>query len=178
MIVEVIAIGTELLLGQITNRNAATIGAMLAEDGFDAHYQVVVGDNDERMVETIGVAMARADAVIITGGIGPTQDDVTREAISEVTGRPLILNEDYVVELRERFRAFGRDMPENNARQGEYPEGGEQLANPKGTAPGILVDHEGTMIFALPGVPAEMLLLMTDHVMPRLRERAGISGCS
>ena len=175
MIVEVIAIGTELLLGQITNRNAATIGAMLAEDGFDAHYQVVVGDNDERMVETIGVAMARADAVIITGGIGPTQDDVTREAISEVTGRPLILNEAYVVELRERFRAFGRDMPENNARQGEYPEGGEQLANPKGTAPGILVDHEGTMIFALPGVPAEMLLLMTDHVMPRLRERAGIS---
>lgn len=176
MIVEVIAIGTELLLGQITNRNAATIGAMLAEDGFDAHYQVVVGDNDERMVETIKVALDRADAIIITGGIGPTQDDVTREAIAEVTGRPLLLNEQYVTELRERFRSFGREMPENNVRQAEYPEGGEQLPNPKGTAPGILVDHDDTMIFALPGVPAEMTLLMTDHVMPRLRQRAGVTG--
>ena len=175
MIVEVVAIGTELLLGQITNRNAATIGAMLAEDGFDAHFQVVVGDNDERMIHTIAVAASRADAVIITGGIGPTQDDVTREAIAAVTGRQLVRNDAYVVELRERFASFGRDMPENNLRQADYPDGGEQLPNPKGTAPGIVVEHDGTLIFALPGVPAEMQLLMVDHVMPRLRERAGVA---
>jgi nicotinamide-nucleotide amidase len=175
MIVEVVAIGTELLLGQITNRNGSTIGAMLADDGFDAHYQVVVGDNLPRMVETISAAMGRSDAVIITGGIGPTQDDVTREAISEATGRLLMRNDDYVQELRERFSSFDREMPENNARQAEYPKGGEQLPNPKGTAPGLLLEHDGTMVFALPGVPAEMALLMTDHVMPRLRARAGVA---
>ena len=173
MIVEVVAVGTELLLGQIVNGNAATIGAALAENGFDAHYHQVVGDNHERMVTALGTAASRADAVIITGGIGPTQDDITREALCSLTGRAMVRNHDYVDALRTRFASLGREMPENNLRQADHPEGAEHLPNPKGTAPGIFLDHEGTMFFALPGVPEEMQLLLTDHVLPRLRRAGG-----
>jgi nicotinamide-nucleotide amidase len=173
MIVEVVAVGTELLLGAIVNGNAATIGRAVAEQGFDAHFAQVVGDNPARMEQALELAMSRSDAVIITGGIGPTQDDITREAIAAVTGRPLLRNDDYVEELRNRFAASGRDMPANNARQADYPEGAEQLPNPKGTAPGIALRHEGTWLFALPGVPQEMEALLADHVLPRLRRVAG-----
>lgn len=173
MIVEVVAVGTELLLGQIVNTNAAWIGERLAEHGFDSHYQVVVGDNLGRLTDTIRTAMQRADAVIITGGIGPTPDDLTREAISAATGRPLVMNDAYAQELRERWEAMGREFPENNLRQAEYPQGGEQLPNPKGTAPGIYLEADGVHLFALPGVPPEMQLLMTDHVLPRLRSASG-----
>lgn len=173
MIVEVVAVGTELLLGQITNGNAATIGSALALNGFDAHFQQVVGDNHERMVTALGTAAARADAVIITGGIGPTQDDITREALCALTGRSMVRNEEYVEALRQRFASMGREMPDNNRRQADHPEGAEQLENPKGTAPGIALSHEGTWFFALPGVPEEMDLLLTDHVLPRLRAAAG-----
>lgn len=173
MIVEVIAVGTELLLGQIVNSNASYIGSRLSEAGLDAHYQVVVGDNHDRLTDSIRTAMERADAVILTGGIGPTPDDLTREAICEATGREMRFNDDYATEMRERWEALGRSLPENNLRQAEYPEGAEQLPNPKGTAPGIALDHEGTLIFALPGVPAEMYLLLDDHVVPRLRAAAG-----
>ncbi len=173
MIVEVIAVGTELLLGQIVNTNAAWIGARLAEQGFDAHYQVVVGDNLDRLAHTIRTAMDRSDAVIITGGIGPTPDDLTREAISAATDRPLVMNDHYARELRERWEAMGRAFPENNLRQAEYPDGGEQLPNPKGTAPGLYLEHDRVHLFALPGVPPEMQLLMTNHVLPRLRRISG-----
>jgi nicotinamide-nucleotide amidase len=173
VIVEVVAVGTELLLGQIVNGNAATIGTALALDGFDAHYQQVVGDNHERMVTAFGVAATRSDAVIITGGIGPTQDDITREALCALTGRPMVRNEEYAETLRRRFEALGREMPENNRRQADHPEGAEQLPNPKGTAPGIALFHDGTWFFALPGVPEEMELLLTDHVLPRLRANGG-----
>ena len=173
MIVEVVAVGTELLLGQIVNGNAATIGSALALNGFDAHFQQVVGDNHERMVTALGMAAARADAVIITGGIGPTQDDITREALCALTGRSMVRNQSYVEELRRRFASMGREMPDNNRRQADHPEGAEQLGNPKGTAPGIALLHEGTWFFALPGVPEEMDLLLTDHVLPRLRAAAG-----
>lgn len=174
MIVEVVAVGTELLLGQIVNGNAAHIGAKLAEDGFDAHHQVVVGDNLVRMIEVLTTAMGRADAVVITGGIGPTQDDITREALSGATGRALLFSESYESELRRRFERAGRIMPANNLRQAEYPEGSEMLPNPKGSAPGLALEHEGTWLFALPGVPAEMHQLLADHVMPRLRRAAGV----
>lgn len=173
MIVEVVAVGTELLLGQITNRNAATIGSALALGGFDAHYQQVVGDNHERMVAALALAASRSDAVIITGGIGPTQDDITREALCSVTGRPMVRNEEYAEALRRRFESLGRVMPENNRRQADHPEGAEQLPNPKGTAPGIALLHDGVWFFALPGVPEEMELLLTDHVLPRLRMASG-----
>lgn len=176
MIVEVVAVGTELLLGQIVNSNAAFVGRQLAENGFDSHYQVVVGDNFERMVDSIQVAMARADAVIITGGIGPTQDDVTRQAIAAATGRAIVRDEEYATAMRERWESLGRVMPENNLRQADRPEGAEPLPNPAGTAPGIALEHDGGWIFAVPGVPAEMELLIVDHVVPRLRAAAGETG--
>lgn len=174
MIVEVVAVGTELLLGQIVNGNAAHIGAALAESGLDANYQQVVGDNLGRVEAALRLAMSRADAVIVTGGIGPTQDDLTREGICAATGRAMAFDEAYAEALRRRFREWGREMPESNLRQAEHPEGAELLANPKGTAPGLVLDHEGTLLFAVPGVPEEMALLLADHVLPRIRARAGV----
>jgi len=169
VIVEVVAVGTELLLGQIVNGNAATIGSRIAEEGHDAHYQVVVGDNITRIASAIREATRRADAVILTGGLGPTQDDLTREAICEATGRPMVFDDDVADHLRARFAALGRAMPDANLRQAERPKGALQLENTKGTAPGLALDHEGTWIFALPGVPEEMVRLLEDEVLPRLR---------
>lgn len=174
MIVETIAVGTELLLGQIVNGNAARIGEALAENGFDAHHQQIVGDNRTRIADSLRIAMARADAVIISGGIGPTQDDITREAICAATGRPMDHSPEYEEALRTRWAASGREMPLNNLRQADFPSGAELLANPKGTAPGLALDHDGVLLFAVPGVPEEMELLLVDHVLPRLRRRAGI----
>ncbi len=174
MNVDVIAVGTELLLGQIVNSNAAFIGRALADAGLDAHFQVTVGDNLDRVASTIRQALERADAVIITGGIGPTQDDLTREAICAATAREMLFSEDYAAELRRRFAASGRVMPENNLRQAEYPTGATFLSNPKGSAPGMRLDHGGRLIYAVPGVPAEMELLVMAHVIPDLRRAAGI----
>jgi len=168
VIVEVIAVGTELLLGQIVNSNTATMGAALAERGFDAHYQQTVGDNLGRIASAIRVALDRSDAVVITGGIGPTQDDITREAVCAVTGQEMVFNEEYARNLREWWSRRGRDMPESNLRQAHHPAGAELLANPRGTAPGLVVEHEGKLIFCVPGVPAEMEHLMFAEVLPRL----------
>lgn len=176
MIVEVIAVGTELLLGQIVNGNGAAIGAALAENGLDAHYQQVVGDNHERLTETIELAMNRADAVIITGGIGPTQDDLTREALCAATGRAMRFSDEYAQHLRAWWERRGRVMPESNLQQAEYPDGAELLMNPKGTAPGLALDVEGTLIFCVPGVPAEMEYLVHEEVLPRLRSASGEDG--
>ena len=123
MIVEVIAVGTELLLGQIVNSNASHIGSKLAESGFDAHHQVVVGDNHDRLTDTIATAIERADAVILTGGIGPTPDDLTREAICAATGREMRYNDAYGAQLVERWEQMGRTLPKNNLRQADVPEG-------------------------------------------------------
>ncbi|HEX6302026.1 MAG TPA: competence/damage-inducible protein A [Acidimicrobiia bacterium] len=172
MIVEVIAVGTELLLGQIINSNAAFIGAALADRGFDAHYQQVVGDNLARVATSIRTAIERADVVIITGGIGPTRDDLTREALCEATQRPMVFDEDYAERLRTWWRQRGREMPESNLRQAEHPEGAELLLNPKGTAPGLALDHEGTSIFCIPGVPQEMEHLLMSDVLPRIAKRS------
>ncbi|MGH8873851.1 MAG: competence/damage-inducible protein A [Acidimicrobiia bacterium] len=167
-----IAVGTELLLGQIVNSNGAAIGSALHDAGLDAHYQVVVGDNRHRVEQAIRTGMERADAVILTGGIGPTQDDLTREAICGATGRRMAFSQAYAEELTARWAATGREMPASNLRQAEYPEGAELLPNPKGTAPGIVLEHQGKLILAVPGVPEEMHLLLVDHVLPLLR-RAG-----
>ncbi len=175
MIVEVITVGTELLLGQIVNGNAATIGELLASEGFDAHFQVTVGDNPERMEAAIAGALRRADAVVITGGIGPTPDDVTREAICAVAGRSMQFSSEWAEVLRERFAGMERKMSSNNLRQAEYPEGAELIKNPKGTAPGLALSHRGKWIFALPGVPMEMVEMFTAAVLPRLKKAAGVT---
>ncbi len=173
MIVETIAVGTELLLGQIANTNAAAIGAALAEHGFDAHFTQVVGDNIERVATSIRTAIDRADAIIITGGIGPTKDDLTRESVCAATGRDMVISHEYAEHLERRWAARGRVMPESNLRQAEHPEGAHLLPNPKGTAPGLALDHEGTLIFCIPGVPQEMEHLLRNDVLPMMLERSG-----
>ncbi|HSM44095.1 MAG TPA: CinA family nicotinamide mononucleotide deamidase-related protein, partial [Acidimicrobiia bacterium] len=173
MIVEVIAVGTELLLGQITNTNASHIGSTLADHGLDAHYQQVVGDNQARVANSIATAIERSDAVIITGGIGPTRDDLTREGLCDATGREMVFDEDYAETLREWWQQRGRDMPESNLRQAEHPAGAELLVNPKGTAPGLALEHDGTQIFCVPGVPQEMEFLLEHEVLPRLVAKSG-----
>ncbi|MDH3470341.1 MAG: competence/damage-inducible protein A [Acidimicrobiia bacterium] len=173
MQVEVIAIGTELLLGQIVNTNAAEIGARLAEAGLDHFHQVVVGDNLDRMADAITTALARADAVIITGGLGPTQDDMTRQAICAVTGRSMEFDQDHADHLAAWFARRGRELPESNLRQAEYPSGAELIPNAKGTAPGLRLEIQGTWLFALPGVPAELHPMLDDTVMPMLAELSG-----
>lgn len=173
MIVEVIAVGTELLLGQIVNSNTATMGAALAERGLDAHYQQTVGDNLGRIASAVRIALDRSDAVVITGGIGPTQDDITREAVGAVTGQEMVFNEEYARHLREWWSRRGRDMPDSNLRQAHHPAGAELLPNPRGTAPGLVVEYEGKLIFCVPGVPAEMEHLMFAEVLPRLAAASG-----
>ncbi len=169
MIVEVLAVGTELLLGQIVNSNATRIGERLADAGFDHFQQTVVGDNEERIAEAVGAACGRADALIITGGLGPTRDDLTREALARAAGVPLIFDEGQAEALRLRWARNGREMPDSNLQQAERPEGSTLIANPKGTAPGIRMRIAGTWIFALPGVPAEMIPMIDDEVIPFLR---------
>lgn len=170
MNVEVIAIGTELLLGQIVNSNASRIGERLAEAGLDHYRQTVVGDNIDRMAAAIVEATSRADAVIITGGLGPTKDDLTREALAQAAGVPLVFDEAQAEALRAWWFRRGRDMPESNLQQAEKPDGAEFIENPKGTAPGIRVEIDGATAFALPGVPAEMLWMLDHEVIPALAE--------
>ena len=173
MIVETIAVGTELLLGQISNTNAATIGAALADHGMDANFGQVVGDNVERIASTIEAALSRSDAVIITGGIGPTLDDMTREAVCLATNRPMVVSEDYVDHLKNWWAERGREMPESNLRQAEHPDGAVLLMNPKGTAPGLMLKHEDKVIFCVPGVPQEMEYLLNNELIPRMLAASG-----
>ena len=168
MIVEVLAIGTELLLGQIVNSNATRIGERLADAGLDHFQQSVVGDNEVRIVAAIDAACSRADALVITGGLGPTKDDLTREALAEAAGVELIFDSEQAERLRERWTSSGRVMPESNLQQAERPLGSELIANPKGTAPGIRMQIADTWVFALPGVPAEMIPMLEDSVIPFL----------
>lgn len=176
MNVEMLAVGTELLLGQIVNGNAADIGARLAEAGLDHFRQTVVGDNLERIVSAIGEAAARADALIITGGIGPTQDDLTRDALARAAGVPMHFSDEYADHLRRWWERRGRPMPETNLRQAEYPEGATMIPNEKGTAPGLRLRIGTCWVFAVPGVPQEMLPMVEAHIIPFLVAEAGGTG--
>jgi nicotinamide-nucleotide amidase len=173
LIVEVMAVGTELLLGDIVNSNAATIGRRLAEEGFDIHHQVVVGDNMGRLVDALRSAVGRADAVVITGGIGPTQDDLTREALCELAGVEMTRDEDHARWVDARIRATGREPSPNVLRMADLPVGAEGLPNANGVALGVALEHDGRWLFAMPGVPAEMIPMLDDEVLPRLRRLAG-----
>lgn len=172
---EVVAVGTELLLGQVVDTNSSWIGEQLALIGVDSHYQTKVGDNFDRMVEVLETALARSDAVIVCGGLGPTQDDITRDVIAAVLGVELVRDDELVEKIRAMFDTRGRVMPENNMRQAEIPVGA--TANPvqPGTAPGLIcpVGDTGKVIYAVPGVPWEMKEMLDGGVLPDLRERAG-----
>jgi nicotinamide-nucleotide amidase len=173
---EVIAIGTELLLGQITDTNSSWIGEQLALAGIDSLHQVKVGDNFDRIVECIRHALSRADAVITCGGLGPTQDDITREAIAEVLGVPLVRHPEIGERIRHMFESRGRIMPENNLRQAEVPEGASTIAEQPGTAPGLICPLGDKVIYAVPGVPHEMRTMFNGSILNDLRRRAGFTG--
>lgn len=174
---DVLAIGTELLLGQIVDTNSAWIGEQLALVGLDTMEHRKVGDNLGRMEAALRDLLADADAVIVCGGLGPTQDDVTREAIAEVCGVELERREDLVEEIAKLFGMRGRDMPTNNLRQADIPAGAAPIPNPIGTAPGVRaeveVGGESKVVYAVPGVPYEMRRMVTEHVLPDLLARAG-----
>ncbi len=175
--VEILTVGTELLLGQIVDTNAAFMAQRLAEAGIDLFFKATVGDNEGRIEAALREGLHRSDAVLCTGGLGPTEDDLTRDVIAKVLGRPLRLDEGVLAHLRARFAARGIPMAENNRKQAYVPEGAEVLPNPRGTAPGLyLTTPEGKVVVAMPGVPSEMRPMLTEQVIPRLRERFRIVG--
>ncbi len=165
--------GTELLMGQITNSNATHIGARLAEEGFDAHYQVAVGDNLTRLVSAIRLALGRSDAVVLTGGIGPTQDDLTREAMAQVAGQPMTRDQEHAGWIEERIRSQRGTLSDTVLRMADLPDGAEGLPNANGVALGVAMEHDGKWMFAVPGVPVEMVAMLDREVIPRLRSIAG-----
>ncbi len=170
---EVLAVGTELLLGQIVDTNSAHIGEELARAGIDCHFQTKVGDNLERIVLALRTALTRAEAVIVCGGLGPTQDDITREAIAAVMNVPLERDEAVLEEIRRLFDSRGRQMAANNARQADVPVGASVIAQRLGTAPGLICPVGQKVIYAVPGVPYEMKEMLERAILPDLRRRAG-----
>jgi nicotinamide-nucleotide amidase len=170
---EVVAVGTELLLGQIVDTNSTFIGEQLAAHGIDCYFQVRVGDNITRMTEALELALSRADAVICCGGLGPTQDDLTREAIAAVMGSRLERDPEALRLLEETFRERNREMPLNNLQQADVPVGARIIPQRIGTAPGLICPVGDKVIYAVPGVPDEMREMMTRAILPDLRERSG-----
>lgn len=175
MRVEIVAIGTELLLGQIVDTNSTAISQRLAEAGIDCLYQTRVGDNLERIVSVINIALERNDAVLVCGGLGPTQDDITREAIALVMGVGLQLDKAIEEKIRAMFVSRGRAMSANNINQALVPVGAKTIAQTKGTAPGLICPVGPKVIYAVPGVPYEMLDMLVRSVIPDLVSRAGMT---
>ena len=171
---EIVAVGTEILLGQIVDTNSAWIAERLAETGVDCHFQTVVGDNPERMLEVLALALERAEALIVTGGLGPTQDDLTREVVAELMGVELVRDMEIVERIQERFSSRGRPMPENNLKQADVPVGANAIAEMPGTAAGLICPmHEGKVIYLVPGVPTEMKQMLEGTVLQDLVSRSG-----
>ena len=170
---EVVAVGTELLLGQIVDTNSSWIGEQLALIGIDSLYQVKVGDNFGRMEATIRQALERSDAVICCGGLGPTQDDITRDVIAKIMGVEMVRNDAIADHIRDIFEGRGRPMPENNLRQADVPAGAATIEQMPGTAPGLVCPVGDKVIYAVPGVPHEMREMMEGTVLDDLRRRAG-----
>ncbi len=174
---EVVAVGTELLLGQINDTNSSWIGQELAAVGIDSHFQTKVGDNLDRMVSVIRHALSRSDAVICTGGLGPTQDDITRDAIAAVMGVDLEVDEELVAKIESMWGLRGREMPANNRQQARIPVGAQAIPVQPGTAPGIVAtfefDGESKTIYAVPGVPWEMHDMMSGFIIDDMVRRSG-----
>lgn len=173
-----LAVGTELLLGQVVDTNSAWIGEQLAAAGIESYRHVQVGDNRARIVDALRTLLASSDAVIVCGGLGPTPDDLTREAVAEVMNVSLRRHHDLVEHIAALFRARGRDMSENNRRQADVPEGAEVIPNPIGTAPGLTCSVGHKVVYTVPGVPYEMQRMVSEAVVPdllgRMSERAVI----
>jgi nicotinamide-nucleotide amidase len=171
---ELLGVGTEILLGQICNNNAQWMSERLAEIGVDVMHHQAVGDNEDRIAEAFRLAVSRADVVIATGGLGPTQDDITREGLAAALGVSLVRHGEIEDFLRDKFRRLGRHMPEINLRQADVPEGARYILPDRGTAPGLVYEtNDGRRVYAVPGVPAEMREMMSGTILPEL---AGLAG--
>jgi nicotinamide-nucleotide amidase len=170
---EIIAIGSELLAPDRSDTNSLWLTEKLNSIGIEVKLKTIVGDDDARLEEAIKDAIRRSKVVITTGGLGPTEDDITRKVAARSLGRRLLLDETILAELRQRFLSYGHVMPERNSRQAMVIEKAEVLPNPNGTAPGMFIEHEGVAIILLPGPPREMRPMFENHVLPKLATRAG-----
>ena len=176
MRVEIVAVGTELLLGQIADTNSAWLGDRLAAAGVVSHFHQAVGDNHERIVLAFRTALARSDGIIVCGGLGPTQDDITREAIADVMGVELVRDQEIVEVIAGFFQARGRTMSANNDRQADVPVGATIIPQRVGTAPGLICPLGNKVIYAVPGVPYEMAEMFERGILPDLRARMAEAG--
>ena len=172
---EIVAIGSELLLGQIVDTNSAWMAQRLTALGVNLFFKSVVGDNPNRMKEVLGRALERADIVITSGGLGPTQDDLTREVVAEVTGRKLVFDEILLEQVESNFKRRGRTMTPNNRRQAYMPEGAIRVKNPNGTAPCFIVEDSRAVVYCLPGVPVELKWLFENELEPYLRNKFNLA---
>jgi nicotinamide-nucleotide amidase len=166
---EVISIGTELLLGEITDLNAAYLASQLPLLGIDLHFISTAGDNRQRLIETLTHAWQRSDIIITTGGLGPTEDDITREAIAEFFHEPISIDQSLVSQFKELFKHFNMEMPESNIKQASVIPSCQVIPNPRGTAPGWWVEKDGHVIVAMPGPPGEMQQMWSSVVAPRIQ---------
>ena len=169
----VVAVGTELLLGQIVDTNSSWLGEQLAAAGIDSLFQVKVGDNLARIVATLRSTLADADAIIICGGLGPTHDDITREAIAEIMGVELEMNDEVALVIDQLFTSRGRRMPQNNLRQAMVPKGAKIIEQRRGTAPGLICPVGEKVMYAVPGVPFELYEMFERAILPDLLARSG-----
>jgi len=168
---EIIMIGSELLLGQIIDTNAAYLAQELAKIGVNLFFKTTVGDNPARMTEVFQAALSRSDAIITSGGLGPTEDDLTREIVAQVVGQPLEFRQDLFDQIETLFKRHGFTMSPNNRKQAFIPKGAIPIENPVGTAPGFIAEKDGHLIITLPGVPRELKFLMETFVIPFLRAK-------
>jgi nicotinamide-nucleotide amidase len=169
----VVAVGTELLLGQIVDTNSSWLGEQLAAAGIDSLFQVKVGDNLARIVATLRSTLEQADAIIICGGLGPTHDDITREAIAEIMGVELEMNDEVALVIDQLFTSRGRRMPQNNLRQAMVPKGAKIIEQRRGTAPGLICPVGEKVMYAVPGVPFELYEMFERAILPDLLARSG-----
>jgi len=173
--VEIVTIGTEILLGHLTDTNAPYVARHLADHGVDVYAKHSVGDNAERLAVMLETVLERADGAITTGGLGPTVDDLTKDAVARAVRKELVLHEPSLRAIEERFKAFGREMTGNNRRQAYLPEGCVVLENPHGTAPGFVAQREdGKFVACMPGVPREMKPMLQEKLIPWLVQRFGL----
>ena len=168
MTAEIICVGTEILLGNIVNTNAAYLAEKLAGSGLDCYYQTVVGDNAERLAGVLKCAMERSDVILLSGGLGPTEDDLTKETVAKVCGKKLSVDDHSMERIAEFFAVRDIQPTENNWKQAMVPEGAKVLDNDNGTAPGIILETEKNRIVLLPGPPAELIPMFEQQVLPYL----------
>lgn len=167
-----INIGDELLIGQVVNTNAAFVGQQMAAAGFELTDVLTIGDDGEAIRNAITSALTKTDIVLMTGGLGPTKDDITKKVICDIFGRELVMDEPTLQHVTEIFASRGMALTETNRQQATVPQGCTVLSNPLGTAPGLWMEQDGKVLIALPGVPFEMEKLITDEVLPRLKANA------